>query len=372
LDLTFINHTSTIAQNWWDRGRFVANWRRLYKNDPLWAPPYYPALRRVLEPGRSPYLTRLAPLLIHTEALPRYKQRSGLADPAFELPVAATVALADPRRQDRTAYLALLHCINDLTSLKRHLEFLVETLAARGYRQAIGPTGLSPHLGTGLLQDYWQQLPPLHTAYNPPYLPEIANITLRPFARSQLYQLDIPAELPPPPPSGRVTLRPLEPVRLTTDLLPLLAAACPGWADFPLPDATEAEFLWDWVSCWPLLGWLAEVDGQPVGFVLLQPDLAPRLRRAGGGRNPLWRLWLAWASRRPTRQGRVLWAGVLPNWRGQGIGRQLLNQAVLTGRQQGWQSLTIGPLPSTGPGTKFVKQLGAEPRQTYLLYRREF
>jgi GNAT superfamily N-acetyltransferase len=373
LDFTYINHVSTIAQGWWERRRFVAFWWRLYKNDPRWTPPYYPALRRILEPGRSLHLARMNPLLIYTEALPRRKQRSNMVDPSFEQPVAATVVLTDPRREDRTAYLALLHCRNDLTSLKRHLAFVAEALAGRGYRRAIGPTGLSPHLGSGLLQDYWHRQPPLHTPSNPPYLPELAGLALRPLARGQLHRLDLDSDLEPGPSPGPAALRPLEPAQLAAGLLPLLAAACPPTrADFPPPDAAEAEFLLDWLGRWPLWGWQAEVDGQAVGFVLLQPDLAPRLHRAGGGRGLPARLWLAWAGRRATRQGRILFGGVLPEWRENGIGRQLLHRARLDAHRQGWQRLTVGPLPGTGPGPSFMEQQGAEVRQTYLLYQKEF
>jgi GNAT superfamily N-acetyltransferase len=65
----------------------------------------------------------------------------------------------------------------------------------------------------------------------------------------------------------------------------------------------------------------------------------------------------------------VLFAAVLPQWQGQGIGRQLLHQAILTAHQQGWQNLSIGPLPGTSPGSKFLEHQGAQARQTYLLYQ---
>jgi GNAT superfamily N-acetyltransferase len=373
---TYFNHYHHIAENWWERRNFTVNWWRLYAGDPKWAPPHYPTLRRALEPAHNSHLARLNPLFVHTEALPKRQQSSSPYATAldgwstFERPVAATVVLFDPRRRDNTAYLSLLRCANDAGTLKRLLKYLIESLGARGYRRIIGPVGLSPHLDTGLLQDYWQVVPPLHTPYNPPYMPEIVGLVLRPLGRSQLYHLEISPELPPAPPA-RAKLLPLEPARLAGDLLPLLAAACPTWADFPPPDVEEAAFLLRWLGRWPLHGWLAEVDTQPVGFILLQPNLAPRLRLAKGGRNLLWRAWLAWASSRPVRHGRVLYGAVLPEWQGQGIGRQLLHQALLTAHQQGWHSLTFGPFPTMAPVVKFLKRHGAEPRQSYLLYQQE-
>jgi GNAT superfamily N-acetyltransferase len=108
-----------------------------------------------------------------------------------------------------------------------------------------------------------------------------------------------------------------------------------------------------------------------VGFVLLQPDLSRSLRRARGGRSLLWRFGLAWLNRRPARQGRLLYGAVLPLWQGQGIGRQLLLQALVTARQRGWQSLSIGPLPAAAPACAWLESQGARPRQTYLLYQKD-
>ncbi|MBN1993939.1 MAG: GNAT family N-acetyltransferase [Anaerolineae bacterium] len=368
----YFNYHSQIATSRWERRSFIHDWWRLYADDPKWAPPYYPLLRQELEPGRNSHLARLDPLFVKTEALPRRQKNSPYtwSGAIFERMVAATIVLGDSRRQDHAAYLGLLRCANEVESLERLLKYVAETLAGSGYRRVIGPTGLSPHLNSGLLQDYWDRLPPLHTAYAPPYMPETVGLVMRPLARSQLYHLNVP---PPPPsvPALPAKLLPLEPLRLATDLLPLLAAACPTWANFSPPDAREAAFLLRRVKPWPLSGWLAEIDEQPPGFVLLQPDLAPRLRLAKGGRNLLWRAWLAWAGRRPVSHGRVLYGAVLPNWQGRGIGRQLLHQALQTAHQQGWQSLTFGPFPTAALGGKFLKRYGVQPGQSYMLYQYE-
>lgn len=370
MDISYFNYSTRLIEGWWQRRRFIANWRRFYREDPRWVPPYYPALWQMLKPGYHPHLARLNPLLVQTEALPRRKDRPPelYAAPMFELPVASAIVLADPRRQDGTAYLARLHCVNDVVSLERLLDDLQRPLYAAGRHRLILPTGLSPHLGSGLLQDYWHRLPPLHTPYNPPYLPEMAAGLLRPLTRLRLYTLAVPAE-PPPVSDGPARLIPLEPNRLAGDLLPLFRTACANRIGLPLPDEAETDFILGQLQRWPLFGWLALVEEQPVGFVLMQPDLADRLRRAGGGRNPLWRLWLRWAARRPVAQGRILYAAVLSDWQRQGIGRQLLGQALLSAQQRSWQHLTVGPVSAIGSAAKFLDQSGAEARQTYLLYQ---
>lgn len=380
--ITYFNHSIRIAEGRWERRRFLADWWRIYARDPFLVPPYYPALRRELEPAHNRHLARMAPIFITAEALPRrqteprrrhnyaWASTDTSAGLAFERSVAATVILCDPRRDGGAAYLALLRCVNDADSLEFLFDKLAEALWTTRCRRLVGPIGLSPYLEPGALEDHWDQLPPAHTSYNPPYLPEILHGLMQPLDSGRLYHLKIPGELPLSPP-GPAELSPLEPARLATDLLPLVATACASWADFPPPDAEEAAFLLRWLGRWPLYGWLAQIDTAPVGFILMAPDISPPLRRVNGGRFPPWRLWLTWRGRQRMREGRVLYAAVTPERQGQGIGCQLLGQALVTGHQLGWQTLSIGPVPATAPATAFLERFGARPRQTYRLYQRD-
>src|SRR5690606_30387556 len=141
---------------------------------------------------------------------------------------------------------------------------------------------------------------------------------------------------------------------------------------FPAPDAVEARFLLAWWSRAPLTGWLALMERTPVGFVLSQPDQARLMRWTQGGR-PLWRRgWLAWQRRAPRgRAGRILAGGVLPAWRGQGIGTQLWRQTIRQAAAQGRETLTVGPLDPTSETAAFLRARGAAPQQRYTLYATE-
>jgi GNAT superfamily N-acetyltransferase len=288
----------------------------------------------------------------------------------MEEPVAATVLLSDHRTEARVAYLGLLQCINDAESLERLWGELSQCLWELGCQRILGPTGLSPHLASGVLQNFFHVIPPLHTPYNPPYLPELIEGVWDPVQTSRLYHIEIPNEIASASPSP-VQLSPFAAPRLAEDLLVLFQAACGGSDALSPPDRVEAAFLLDWLQTWPLYGWLAEVNGQPVGFILLQPDLAHSVLRAGGGRNWGWRLWLKWRSRQPVRAGRLLYGAVLPAWRGQGIGRRLWQQALSVAYAQRWRTLTIGPVVDATPAARFLVQAGAKAHQLYRLYGSE-
>lgn len=375
----FFNHRFHLAENSWQRREFLNHWWQIYRPDPRWVPPPWADLLQTLAPERSGHLARMEPLLLYGEALPRQARPSSaqrhdlstFSGSLFEAPVAAGLLLRDPRRQDGAAYAVWPHIANDGEVLVRFLDRAAELLQPLGIGQLILPVGLSPHLGSGSLQDYFHQLPPLHTPYDPPYLPELLAAVCRPLGRSLLYNAGVAAHLDEPV-AGPATLQRFELHRLAGDLLPLFAQTMPVWAGFPPPDALEASFLISWIGRWPHTAWLATVDGQPVGFVLLQPDLSPLLRQNNGGRRLWQRLWMAWRSDKPTVGGRILFGGVAAGYQRLGIGRQLWQQALHCAAQAGWQTLSYGPVPSTAPANDFLQAQGLEPQRTYLLHRYEF
>lgn len=373
MNAAYFNFRETEAAGRWDRRAFFNVWWRFYEGDPHWTPPYYPALRDTLTPPYDPYLQRRDPRLFYLEAVSRPAGGGQPGQPlpvsAWERPVAAAVTL---RAAGGNVHLALPRCANDKGALRQ----LLERAAEGGGGTLIGPTHLSPYLGAGALDSHWNVRPPLHTPYNPPYFCDLLRSVMEPVTRSRLYYLDAPLEtrpagpVEPAEPAGPASLVPLEPERLADDLLPLLEAACAPWQAFAPPDAAEARFLLGWMAQWPLCGWVALMDGQPAGFVLLQADGAATMQRAGGGR-ALWRrLWLRWAvASKGAMAGRLLFGAVLPAWRGRGVGAQLLAAARATAEEAGWQALSIGPIPEGAPAVGFLEAHGARPQQAYQLYR---
>jgi GNAT superfamily N-acetyltransferase len=384
MDVGYFNFSSRYAQWWWDRSSFVRHWWRLYIHDSRWVPPFYPTFRRSLVPNHNPHLRRLEPDFLSIEAMPRRHvsragRRSSEVDfspygmAAFEQTVATAILLHDPRRRDRTAYLALLHCTNDAESLERLLDTAAFQLAEEGFNRLVTCSSLSPFLGSGFLQDHWDKIPPINTPYDPPYLVELIHTQLDPGVETCLYHFDIPSDLrvEMPAPPENADLLPLDPLRLADDLFPLFKAGLPELIDFPAPDPMEANFLINWVSTWPVEAWSAQVNGKEAGFILLGPDLAPALRRAKGGRSPLARLWLRLAARQTFSKGRLYFGGVLPAYRRLGIGRLLLQKALASARDYGWEQLAAGPVPVESSTARYLKKAGAFRGASYRDYSRE-
>ena len=345
---TYFNHRVYKAENRWQRREFIGKWRRIYAKDPRWVPPHAPSLRRVaLDPAAH---------LVYVDALPTNPTYRGSS---LESAVAAAIIRQDPTKRD-IGYLSFLHTVNDRTTLRVLLESLTEHLRPHGIRTLIGPTHLFPHLGSGVLENYWNLTPPLYTPYNPPYLAELCQILMKRVEDLALYHLATDAQLKDVQLRGGspATLSPFEPERLAGDLLPLLQVACSANPAFSPPNVQEAQRMMAWSKTSSLDGLLAEVDGTPVGFALLQPDLNARGTRRG--------LFSKLQSRGETLSGRLLFFAVLPEFRRRGIARHLLAQTLENAHARGWKTLSTGPVPRK---TGKLEVWGGVPQQRYALYR---
>ncbi len=367
----YFNYVRHLAADGRGRRAFLRAWWALYASDRRWIPPLYPGLGGLFAPAAHPHLSRLDPAFLHLEALPRARRGPvrldppGLAGtPMFEQPVAAGLLWRDPRADKRTAHLGLWRTVNDDDGLERYLEVAFEHLWFAGVRRLVGPVGLSPYLGGGVLADHWDLTPPLHTPYAPPYQAELASRHMDVLAESRLWWLPVPSDGAPP---GR-PCRPLASGAFPAHLLPVWLDTPPLSPPLPALDEAEARYLWEWWSRFPLLGWEAWQEDRPVGFVFLQPDLGPLLSASRGGR-PWWGRAL-WAMRRGhgASQGRLLCLAVAPAARGRGVGRALLAAAMATARGAGWAHLAVGPLPADHPGAGFLRHIGAAARETYRLF----
>ncbi|MCW5865275.1 MAG: hypothetical protein KIT52_19460, partial [Anaerolineae bacterium] len=268
------------AASWWERRAFAGAWWALGREDDRWTPPRYTAFRRELNPAHNDYLARQAARLVTIDALHRTGVSRSRTDQqeipltsVLERPLVAALAAADPRRRDQTAHLGLLHTAGDAEALERLFDYLTETLGEDDTHRIIGPVGLSPHLGGGVLADAWDAAPPQHTPTNPPYLPEMLERDAGVLQTGRLYAVDVAGGYP----AGGwgevngVTVEAFAVARLAEDLLPLLIAATENpVAGFPPPDAAEAAFLLRQAGP-GAVGGLAVVAGAPAGFVLLAP-----------------------------------------------------------------------------------------------------
>ncbi len=374
----YFNYTTYLPNSWWERRSFLHAWWRLYAGDRQWAPPVYTALSRLVRTADNPLYVRLSTQMLYMEALPRrdsantYATNTTMNAPVgasmtFEEVVSATLIQIDRRREDDAAYLGLLRCANDEETLERLLGKAFEQVAEQGCSLLIGPTGILPGWNPGALVNHYHRRPPWHTPYNPPYVGELLASIMEPWLETELYTLEVPADLPPSPHRGCAGAtgaaapgrRPAAAARGKHPPGRSISGVRPARSGDPDRLAAGGA---------PPEAWLATVDGTPVGFIMLQADLAPLLQRTGGGKRWLQRGYLALRRYPRMTAGRLLLGAVTPEWRGQGIGLQLWRHALDRARQLRWQTITCGPVVVGSDAAAFLTRQGALAQQRYVTY----
>lgn len=292
--MAYFNYSTHWPTDWWAKRSFIHAWWRIYADDPRWVPPDYREWQRLITSSHgAAYWRRINAQPLYLEALPagRRQTHAVTAPPSlatgavFETSVAATVLLCEPAH-DGAAYLSMLHCVNDEETLERLLAAAIEQSMEAGCTRLIGPTGIIPGWCAGALTNFFHVVPPNHTPYNPPYLPDLLGATMDVCHRTVLLRLPVTGVAHQT--TGPARIQPLNLAALYDDsdsaLLPLLNAALAPHACAPDLSADAAALLVRWVTVFPTVGWVASIDERPVGFVVVQPDLAPAMRRFGGGR----------------------------------------------------------------------------------------
>jgi GNAT superfamily N-acetyltransferase len=375
--MAYFNYATYWPVDWWGRRSFSAAWWKIYADDPRWAPPHIAAWNWLVR-GDAPYHRRLAARLLYMEAFPRRARPVGasasyplVAGALFEEPVAATLVFCEPSAHG-ALYLSMLHCVNDEETLDRLLGAVLEYGAEMNCTRIVGPIDVIPGWGDGALTNCFHLPPPLHTPYNPPYLADLLRGSMASFQQTVL--LHLPVQATAEATDGPATLQPAKLADLAGALSPLLADALAPHSEMTKPVADAAALLVRWLAVHPTVGWVALIEDKPVGFIFVQPDLAPLLRRLHGGR-PLWlRPLLSQAGYRSlarywrASRGRLLFGAVAPAWRRRGIGKQLLQQALHFAVEAGWRTLVCGPFVDSSPAVTCLQKAGAQIEQRYELF----
>lgn len=312
-----------------DLRRFVTFPWRIYRDDPHWVPPLIAAQMDKLTPGRNPFWADA-------------ERQLWLAMDGRR-PVGTIAAIHDRRANralgETVGNFGFFECVDDTAVARALLDTAAAWLADRGMTVMRGPYSPGANDEYGLLVEGHATRPALLEGHTPPYyIPLVEGAGLRKYWESVAWLATVPSDarrveevLPPKllraaewaRARTRARLRPMDVARWDDEID--LACRIYNEALAHLPahiPVTEAEFRNMAASFRPLfdpaLALLAEVDGEPAGFVLTLPDLNEALRHANGRLWPIGALKLWWHSRR-LRRATVKLLMVRPQFRGRGV-----------------------------------------------------
>jgi GNAT superfamily N-acetyltransferase len=361
-----------------DRDDFIKFPWRIYRNDPVWVPPLIVERRTFLDRKRHPFYQ-------HGDA------ELFLARQNREI-VGRIMASDDPRynelHQSNVGCFGLFECTDNREVASALFEAASNWLRARGRNEIMGPIDYSTNYVCGLLVDGFEHPPTLLTAHNPSYYAPLiekwgfvkeidfygwwfsdataAAVRLRKLA----------ARLQP---RARFTIRHGDMRNLPAESVRLRRIYNEAWRDnWGFVPFTEAEFAHLTAEMKPLLRGdftaVAEIDGDPIGFVIGLPDINIALQKINGRLTtfgiPIGLAKLLYHKWR-LKKARLIAMGVRPQFRKLGVSEMLVLRVMEEGMVKcGFAAELSMTLENNIMVNRFIEAIGATRYKTYRIYSR--
>jgi len=326
----------------------------LYRGDPNWVPPLVSMQRAKLDPQKNAAWQ-------HMEG-DYFLARRG------EQVVGTVAAFVNHRHDEfhgeRAGFFGLFELVDDAEVARALLDTAAEAVRARGATVLRGPASFSTNEECGVLVEGFDGPPVILYPYNPPYYARLVEQAgLRPVMELYGYHLTLQGmenggaadrmlRLIEKNNARRgITVRTPNTARLAEEFAALKAiyndAWEKNWGFVPLTDAELDELVENLGMFFdPQLTIFAEVEGQPVGFLLGLPDLNQAIQRAyprPGKPELLTKAQIAWhwKVRSKITRIRVPLMGVRQGFRGIGVEAAMFGKiyenAARLAAQRGWQ-----------------------------------
>lgn len=364
------------VSGWRGIREFVAVQAPLYARDPNYAAPPDLYTRRRLDPAREPFWAHAERALFVARRGRRAVGR-----------VAAIVNhLHNGTWHDRVAFFGLFECEEDRTTARALLDLAAGWARDHGYDALRGPVSFSVHDELGLLVEGFDRPPRVMMPYNAPYhgaLLEAAGC--RPLKDLVAYDWAY-AEMPEPPAAlerraaraatgARVTIRQFHLERLAEETARFRAvynaAFAASWGFVPITAEEAQAMVQDFARFGdPRLCWLAEVDGEPAGFVLMLPDVCEVFHALRRGLLPLRPVRAAMAFARP-RAVRVVTLAIDPRFRRLNLAGHLMVRAWRQAVGQGIRVAEFSYVDEDNANMNgMLRRMGCRVGKRYRIYER--
>jgi hypothetical protein len=372
-DAIEIVHARTPAE----MDRFVRLPLRLNAGDPAWSPPLLMERKDALSPKINPFFQ-------HAEAAFWLAVKDGRDVGRIS---AQLDHLAPPDPLGPSGYFGMIAAEDDPAVFAALFAAAEAWLKARGKLRALGPFNLSINEEIGLLVDGFDRPPMFMMGHDPRYAgPRIEALGYAKEKDVFAYLIDTETDVPVAarrrldrgPPKG-VILRPLDLKRYDEEVRTLTAIFNDAWAgNWGFTPLTEAETAHLGKSLKllvnPKLFWFAEVEGEPVGFGIVLPNLNEAVRDLGGKLFPfgiakmLWRLKVT-----GVRSGRLPLMGIrraaFADAKGAMLPFLIIDNLRREARKLGVRTVEMSwILEDNMPMRRIIEAVGGERYKTYRIY----
>jgi GNAT superfamily N-acetyltransferase len=359
-----------------DRDTFIKFPWRIYENDPAWVPPLLIERKEFLDSKKHPFYEHGAAAL--------FLARRG--NEVVGRIMASDDANYNSLHQSNVGCFGLFECFDDADVATALLQAAESWLRARGCNQIMGPIDYSTNYVCGLLVDGFQHPPTLLTAHNPPYyaaLIEGSGFTKEidfyawwfsdaTTAVSRLQKLAVRLQ-------SRIhfTIREVDIRNLSAEGERLRSIYNEAWRNnWGFVPFTEAEFAHLTNEMKPLVRpdftAIAEIDGEPIGFILAIPDINVAFQKINGRLTtfgiPIGLAKLLYHKMR-LKKARLIAMGVRPKFRRLGVAEMLVLHVMEKGMiKAGFSAELSMTLENNVLVNRFIEGVGATKYKTYRIY----
>lgn len=359
---------------------------RLYANDPNWIPPLRDEVVGLVTPGKNPWFE-------HGEAQLFVARRAGRVMGRISAHI-DHIALTQPVEQGMgpgTGFWGLLEAEDEATTHALIMQ-AENWLRAKKMTHVLGPVSLAMWDEPGLLIQGHDHPPTVMMGHNnAAYEPWVESAGYAGVQDLYTYDLPIGGELPEltkrivamGEKSGRIRIRRVDKSKFDAEAALILGILNDAWSDnWGFVPFTDAEIAYGGKKLKPIvyedLIRIAEVDGDPVAFMMTLPDLNEKIREFGGSLWPFnWAKLLWWLRKPKVRTMRVPLMGVVKKLQASRMASQLALMLVeyirrdatskfgATRGEFGWVLASNGPMRSVG------EAVGGTVNKVYRIYRKE-
>lgn len=368
-----------------DRTAFIDLPYRLYAHDPHWVPPLKADVQELITPGKNPWFE-------HGEAQLFLAEQNGHVVGRISAHI-DHLALTQPVEQGMgpgVGNWGLLEVESQAAAaaLIAHAE---QWLRAKNMTRVLAPISLCMWDEPGLLVSGFDHSPTVMMGHHSPqYQPWIEGEGYSKV--KDLYTYEIPIDIPFPPlverivqsgeRNSRIVIRRANKARFNEEAAIILNILNDAWSgNWGFVPFTQAEIAYGGKKMKPIiyedLVRIAEVDGEPVAFMMTWPDLNEKIKGFGGALFPFnWAKLLWWLRAPKVRTMRVPLMGVLHKFQSTRMASQLAFMLVEFIRRDavtkfgasrgefGWVLEDNGPMRSVG------EAINGKINKTYRIYEK--
>lgn len=288
----------------------------------------------------------------------------------------------------KIGFFGFFECIDDSSVSNLLLKVATDWLNDKDYHEVIGPSNPSMMDEIGILVEGFQHDPSILMPYHKPYYDKLIKgagfekemdmyayrVTQQSVSFDRMYRAEEIVKRRYP----RLRIREVDLKNIDQEVQIVRRIFNQAWKDnwgfIPLTEEELAATADDFKMILdPKVAHIAEIAGEPVAFSIALPDLNQALKKLDGDGKlfPFGIFKLLWHQRKINRIRTAL-MGVLPEYQGKGIDALLHKEAILNGRQQGYNSSELSWVLETNSNMmRVAERIGAKIEKTYRMYRKE-